>query len=354
MALAALDEAFAQPLQLPSMAAMNCTSCLSWLLPSIGAAGTKSMSSLAGKAPRFALALNGASCSMGLSKEQLLEKHKGAYTTARTVDGSKIFELSMHCSRLLGTASAILEKEAPSAAGEKARAFLHSVGAEGLKPIVQQEISTALKLLNESGGPGAETQVTILLTWDSVGAHTPEGRGLDMFTFVQPMPSMLPMVDVQALKAERNNPTIKDIQWTKDRKYLEEAQKLAGVNEVIMYHGDGGVTEGLQTNFFAIAADGTLLTAPDAHVLSGTVRKVVLEVAQQNNVPVRFECPNIRDIASWDSCFICSTSRLVKPILRLAAPEFCDVRSFPCEGSVAHQIETLVINAVRANSEPLS
>ena len=46
-------------------------------------------------------------------------------------------------------------------------------------------------------------QVTMLLTWDSVGPHTPEGRGFDFFTFAQPLPYVAPLVDVTARRAER-------------------------------------------------------------------------------------------------------------------------------------------------------
>ena len=102
---------------------------------------------------------------------------------------------------------------------------------------------------------------------------------------------------------------MKDVQWVNDRQHLEEIQRQLGVNEVIMYDDSGSISEGLQTNFFA-EIDGVLLTAPDDSVLSGTVRKVVLEVAKANGIPVKLECPKMGDINRWGSCFICSTSRL--------------------------------------------
>ncbi|CAE7655703.1 ilvE [Symbiodinium pilosum] len=160
----------------------------------------------------------------------------------------------------------------------------------------------------------------MLLTCDTVGEHTPH-RGFDVFTFVQPLPYVEPMVRVSAHPAERSNPTIKDVQWVQDRQHLEEIQQLEGVNEVIMYDCSGQVTEGLQTNFFAAWPDGSLQTACDERVLAGTVRKVVLDVAREHGIAVRFECPRIEDAKLWESCFICSTSRLVKPVCELAARE---------------------------------
>ena len=102
---------------------------------------------------------------------------------------------------------------------------------------------------------------------------------------------------------------MKDAQWVNDRQHLEEIQRQLGVNEVIMHDDSGSISEGLQTNFFA-EIDGVLLTAPDDCVLSGTVRKVVLEVSKANGIPVKLECPNMGDINRWGSCFIFSTSRL--------------------------------------------
>lgn len=102
---------------------------------------------------------------------------------------------------------------------------------------------------------------------------------------------------------------MKDVQWVNDRQQLEEIQRELGVNEVIMHDESGNVSEGLQTNFFA-ELDGVLYTAPDDQVLSGTVRKVVLEVAKANDIPVKVECPNMGQLTHWQSCFICSTSRL--------------------------------------------
>merc|ERR1711971_782961 len=138
------------------------------------------------------------------------------------------------------------------------------------------------------------------------------------------------------------------------RKGLEELQRQAGVNEVIMLDCEGHVTEGLQTNFFAVSKDGHLLTAPDEDVLLGTVRKLVLEVASQNGIVVEKVRPDFGDVESWDSCFICSTSRLVKPVLKLLQQGSDQVRAFPESGSVAHHVEALVLSAFRAHAEPLS
>eukprot|EP00747_Dinoflagellata_sp_TGD_P219409 gnl/TRDRNA2_/TRDRNA2_91514_c0_seq4.p1 gnl/TRDRNA2_/TRDRNA2_91514_c0~~gnl/TRDRNA2_/TRDRNA2_91514_c0_seq4.p1 ORF type:complete len:354 (+),score=66.18 gnl/TRDRNA2_/TRDRNA2_91514_c0_seq4:130-1062(+) len=307
---------------------------------------------------------NGEASAPWMAKDRLLKEHRGAYTTARTVDQTLMFELSMHCTRLHETATDVFLRElGDSERGKEVRTYLEA-GPEALKPLVRQEVSAALDFLR--GGGDAEPsgnktcstaptdfQVTMLMTWDSVGEHTPGGRGFDFFTYAQPLPQIEPMVAVEAHKATRNNPTVKDVQWIKDREALEQVQKAAGVNEIVMFDDDGAATEGLQTNFFAVAADGTVFTAPAERVLSGTVRKVVLEVAEQNGIPLRMEAPNMRDVETWESCFVCSTSRLVKPIRELVAPELGIRRTFPTEGSITHRIEQLVLENMRSHSEPI-
>lgn len=239
---------------------------------------------------------------------------------------------------------------------EAALSCLNASGADGLKPLLRGEIQSALSYLRDSFGPesGVDYQVTILLTCDTIGDHTPPSKGFDILTYVQPLPYVAPTVDILAHEAKRKNPTVKDVQWVKDRQHLEVLQRKAGVNELIMFDESGDVAEGLQTNFFAVRSDGVLLTAPDDMVLAGTVRKVVLDVARENNIKVLMEPPNIRSLDDWDSCFICSTSRLVKPVRELAVPELALKKAFPTSDSEAHRIEKLVLDAVLAHSERLA
>lgn len=192
--------------------------------------------------------------------------------------------------------------------------FEHMLSCE----VFKRECLTALDYLHGVEDGPCEYQVTVLLTCDTVTEAN--DKGFDVYTFVQALPFVEATVAVEARQAERSNPTVKDVQWVNDRQHLEEIQSQAGVNEVIMHDERGKITEGLQTNFFA-ERNGTLYTAPDDRVLSGTVRKVVLEVAQEHGIPVELECPNISEMNQWDSCFICSTSRLAAGLKLQVFPE---------------------------------
>jgi len=297
-----------------------------------------------------------------ISKDELLTKYHGAYTTARTVDRHKIFELDMHCSRLFETGIAVLsnpvEDGAEGIRSKDSAESLRNLGLAGLSSLVKREIRSALDAVEAAWSAdhpkqSREFQVTLLLTADTLDVRTPPDRQFDVFAYVQPLPYIAPMVDVIALRAERDHPTIKDVQWVRDRQALEAEVRKAGANECVMFDSDGHISEGLQTNFFAISADGSLITAPDELVLGGTVRKVVLEVAEQLGIPVRLETPNVKDVAEWDSCFICSTSRLVKPISHFSAPALGLTRDFPSEGSEAHRIEEAVLHEFRKHAGSL-
>ncbi|CAK9022700.1 unnamed protein product [Durusdinium trenchii] len=297
------------------------------------------------------LVRNGRAASPWLSKHDLLHNYSGAYTTARTVSRNSVFELSMHCQRLADTAQDVLQRkleETPEMEGRfrQALAFLEPAA---IQAVFKRECLTALDYLHGVEDGPCEYQVTVLLTCDTVTEAN--DKGFDVYTFVQALPFVEATVAVEARQAERSNPTVKDVQWVNDRQHLEEIQSQAGVNEVIMHDERGKITEGLQTNFFA-ERNGTLYTAPDDRVLSGTVRKVVLEVAQEHGIPVELECPNISEMNQWDSCFICSTSRLVKPIHTLTSPDFGE-RRFSSSG-LAHRLEALVLESMQRHAEPLT
>jgi branched-subunit amino acid aminotransferase/4-amino-4-deoxychorismate lyase len=77
------------------------------------------------------------------------------------------------------------------------------------------------------------------------------------------------------------------------------------VNEILL-HEDNKILEGLSSNFFAVYANGTLATAPSDKVLGGTVRKVILAVCKEHEIPVILEAPDIRNVDQWQGALISS------------------------------------------------
>eukprot|EP00920_Eleutheroschizon_duboscqi_P000277 GHVT01000940.1.p1 GENE.GHVT01000940.1~~GHVT01000940.1.p1 ORF type:complete len:249 (-),score=35.32 GHVT01000940.1:483-1229(-) len=207
-----------------------------------------------------------------------------------------------------------------------------------------------------SGPEDRDVMATILLLWDfpensqmaadekrclfEVAAH---------FCAIRQHP---PVICVQVRAGGRANPQAKDSTWACERASLEN--QMEGMNEVVMEGLQGRITEGLTSNFFAIR-DGTLYTAAPTDVLAGTVRRLVLEVAPTLGLQVKLEAPRSDEADSWDSCFITSTSRLVKPINSITFLDPPRTVSFPkLETSQARKIQEEVAAVVYQKSTPLA
>lgn len=113
------------------------------------------------------------------------------------------------------------------------------------------------------------------------------------------------------------------------RRYLPQAKSLntlasflaqrqaraAGVHEGLLHH-DGQLTEGSNSNLFAVI-DGEVLTPPAHAVLSGVTRDLVIALAARHNVPLREASLALADLPRWQECFITSTSRHVMPVTQV-------------------------------------
>mmetsp|Transcript_30970 Transcript_30970/g.38240 ORF Transcript_30970/g.38240 Transcript_30970/m.38240 type:complete len:131 (+) Transcript_30970:548-940(+) len=85
-------------------------------------------------------------------------------------------------------------------------------------------------------------------------------------------------------------------------------------NEMLLADG-GKLFEGLSSNFYAVK-NGKVITA-DEGILKGTVRRLILKVCQDQNIPVVLQPPEVQDIKKWDGAFLSSTSRLLLPLTEL-------------------------------------
>lgn len=98
--------------------------------------------------------------------------------------------------------------------------------------------------------------------------------------------------------------------------FLAQRQaRAAGVHEGLLYH-DGRLTEGSNSNLFAVIGD-EVLTPPAAEVLSGVTRDLVIALAAQHDIPLREASLALAELPRWQECFITSTSRHVMPITRI-------------------------------------
>jgi branched-chain amino acid aminotransferase len=118
-------------------------------------------------------------------------------------------------------------------------------------------------------------------------------------------------VDCCLLERERENPEVK-MANPQLRQESDRLRNNQSVYETILY-SKGVITEGSRTNVFFIRKN-ELWTAPDHLVLSGTIRKKVIEIAESISIPIYLYPVAIEELPKMDAAFITGTSPRVLPI----------------------------------------
>lgn len=276
---------------------------------------------------------------------------RGAYTTARTVGGSSVFELSFHIQRLATSSAIMLESdvaEGKPGAHESRQCHLEAVTVTSLRPRVRRSMQKAVAAYREaSDDRNGEVKLTVLVTWAAGAEH-----GVQVLVHATSMPpAPTPPIKVQIRGAPRHNADAKDSDWVRARKvYID--QKPGDVEEVVLVNPSGGLLEGLSSNFYAIV-DGQLRTAGEG-VLKGSMREAVLRVAARQNVPVVLEAPRMNELSAWEGAFISSTSRLLLAVDEISAPDTTPAvtKVFKMTPLVS-RLQAAVMEEVAACSEPL-
>jgi branched-subunit amino acid aminotransferase/4-amino-4-deoxychorismate lyase len=138
--------------------------------------------------------------------------------------------------------------------------------------------------------------------------------------------------------------------------FLAQRQaRAAGVHEALLYH-DGHLTEGSNSNLFAMAAGaatgaGAILTAPADQVLSGVARDIVLHLATTNHIALAETTLVLADVPRWTECFITSTSRHVLPITSIDGHPVGNGQVGPQTRRMMALFEEYFVQKVTANAQ---
>ncbi|MFA5770102.1 MAG: aminotransferase class IV [Patescibacteria group bacterium] len=89
--------------------------------------------------------------------------------------------------------------------------------------------------------------------------------------------------------------------------------KESGSYDALLINHEGFILEGTRTNFFCIK-DKVIYSPFEKDILLGVMRKVMLEVALENNYQVIEKNIGPEDIKSYDGSFVTSTSSKIIPI----------------------------------------
>ncbi len=84
---------------------------------------------------------------------------------------------------------------------------------------------------------------------------------------------------------------------------------------------DGEATEGAASNLF-IVRDGMLVTPPNGpHLLPGITRDLVLELAQQHDIPWREQAVSVAELRAAHEIWLTSSTREIMPVVELDGTE---------------------------------
>jgi len=138
-----------------------------------------------------------------------------------------------------------------------------------------------------------------------------------------PMPPVPPILYEQGVVVDivpalkRKNPLVKDASFVQARARL--ASPTSTAYEHLLLDNAGNLLEGSGSNFYA-ARHGVLYTAGTG-VLEGITRKMVLQVAQAERIPVVLQAVNVADIPRLDEASLSSSSRGLIPIVQIAGQQ---------------------------------
>jgi len=344
-------------------------------------------------------------------QKQARYDYKCAYTCARTTcERKNIFQYELHVKRLIdSTRAALMTTFGQQKEKEKEKTTIEIKSLlDQLHDMIKLNCALAMKTFStkfenqmrmREGDHELKLTLAVVVVVaavnDIVDKTTSIRRSLDFYCHAGLLPTTANAVTItgggnnnninkKIIRVliggtKRDNSTIKDANWVKQRKELFREQ----INHIVMnHHVDGGLysttvqeenqqkiediilldnnnskdndndndvnnptlLEGTETNFFAVDIDGNVLTA-DHDVLKGTVRASVLNCCKMNDIPVKFQPiklntlllnnddaddhhhqqqqqqqENQQDRRFIQGAFLTSTSRLVLPIHQIIIP----------------------------------
>jgi branched-chain amino acid aminotransferase len=239
----------------------------------------------------------------------------GAYTTLRTYGGNRVVRLEQHVRRL---------EETVALQGRPA-------------PLERAAVRSALAAALAAAGH-AESRVRL--------TFAPPRFFVSLEPFEPPPPAAYrDGVACVTLPLRRENPHAKDTRFiaTASGAY---AALPEGVHEGLLVAEDGGLLEGLSSNFFAVRRG--VLHTEEERALLGVTRALVLEVAQGVLLVARAAVRR-EQLPEVSEAFITSVSREVLPVVRIDGQAVGDGRPGPMTRAIMKAFADLA----RREAEPL-
>ena len=120
----------------------------------------------------------------------------------------------------------------------------------------------------------------------------------------------------------------------------------SGFDEAILLDVRGFVAEAPGENVFVVK--DSVLRTPNAHnVLDGITRKVVMEIAEQEGIPVEEADLTLYDLYTADECFLTSSFSRVHAVAEV------DGRPIPAPGPITTRLHGDILEMERTQGEPI-
>ncbi len=235
----------------------------------------------------------------------------GVFEGIRAYNG-KIFRCMEHIERLFNSAKGIA-LEIPLTKKELHEAIENTLDVNNLSDAyIRVVITRGVGTLGLDPTKCPDPQVIIIT--DSICLYPKEmyENGLEVIT-----------VPTARTAHSALSPKIKSLNYLNNIMAKIEA-KQAGVVEAIMLNSEGYVAECTGDNLF-IVKNGTLVTPPpEAGILEGITRQVVMDLAQTASLPVKEQQLTRFDLYIADECFLTGTAAEVIPVVKIDSRQIGD------------------------------
>ena len=236
----------------------------------------------------------------------IIQRGVGVFESIPTVDGRPLC-MTAHIERLLVSANASTI-DLPVAPDE-----MKSIIREGLARLARME-------------PGRETLIRPYITggddFDELkGFRHP--RFFILFENANRPPKELyeKGVLLWPLDMARRSPETKSVDYMTS--YSLEARENGAFE--VLYCPGGEITEGAHSSFFLVR-DGELVTAPLTRVLSGTTRRIVIELARRNGIRVCESVALLAGLSGYQEAFITGSLKGILPVVGVGGTVIGDGR----------------------------
>ena len=228
----------------------------------------------------------------------------GIFEGIRAYNG-RVFELKAHIDRLFASAKAIL-LELPLSPAQITRAVVETCRRNRIRDgYVRLVVTRGVGTLGLNPNRCKKGSVIIIAGKIQLYPQELYERGMAIIT-----------VPTTRNLHSALNPAIKSLNYLNNIMAKIEANN-AGCEEAIMLNAQGFVAECTGDNLF-IVKEGELLTPPlTAGALYGITRRVVMNLARAQGIPVR-ECDLTRyDLFIAEECFVTGSAAEIMPVVKI-------------------------------------